>query len=202
VSVVTARTRTSPLREDHKARTRQALHEAAVKLFATQGYDTTTIDDIAARAGVSTRTFFRYFPTKESVLFIGERRWGESFAQVFPQQDASLTDMGAIGATLVELAPRQSRSRLRLYERAAASSAILRGQARDETQQELQVVAALIAARRGLGEPDESCALVAEVGVVTYKRALDRWLASSPDTPLGPVITDEFDLLARAFAAS
>ena len=57
------------LRERKKVRTRQAIRDAAVNLFLTRGYHETTIADITARADMSTRTFFSYFPSKESVLF-------------------------------------------------------------------------------------------------------------------------------------
>jgi AcrR family transcriptional regulator len=59
------------LREQKKAQTRAALVEAAARLFAGQGYEKTTVADIAAAAGVSTRTFFSYFRAKEDVLFAG-----------------------------------------------------------------------------------------------------------------------------------
>jgi len=57
------------LRQRKKDATRDAITEAAWALFAEQGYDQTSINDIAARANVAPRTFFRYFPTKEAVVY-------------------------------------------------------------------------------------------------------------------------------------
>lgn len=57
------------LRARKKAQRRLALHQAAVELFEVDGYNATTVAHIAAKAGVSPRTFFSYFPTKEAALF-------------------------------------------------------------------------------------------------------------------------------------
>lgn len=57
------------LRDRKRARTRQALVEAATDLFERNGYERTTVADIAAAAEIGTRTFFSYFPTKEELLF-------------------------------------------------------------------------------------------------------------------------------------
>lgn len=59
----------SGLREQNKTVTRRAIQRAAVELFEEQGYDATTVDDVASRANVAPRTFFRYFPSKELTLF-------------------------------------------------------------------------------------------------------------------------------------
>jgi AcrR family transcriptional regulator len=73
----------SSLRQRHAERTRDAIVAAAFELFAAKGYAETTIDEIAERADVAPRTFFRYFPAKEAVLFHGaDDQVGEAVAQL------------------------------------------------------------------------------------------------------------------------
>src|SRR4051794_25180555 len=61
-----------PLRERNRARTRREIEAAALELMEQQGYQLTTVEQIARRAGISSATFFRYFSSKEEVLFADE----------------------------------------------------------------------------------------------------------------------------------
>ena len=145
------------------------------------------------------RTFFRYYPTKESVLFWGELAWLESFAETYHGHPDSVSDVDAMCATFIELAPSLNRRRLSLFKRALASSPTLRGLEADHLRGDRELVAAAIAARRGLRQPDEACGLLAAVGLLTYTRAMDAWLARpATGAKLTEHIVEEFELLAEA----
>ena len=99
-----ARGERSP-RGEHADRTRNALLEVALNLFSANGYDETTTDQIAESAGVSPRTFFRYFPTKESVLFFGEYDFIDAVSGVYLAQPEELSDFEAMANSFALLAP-------------------------------------------------------------------------------------------------
>ncbi len=191
-------------RERRKARTGVALREAALHLFATQGYESTTTEEIAERAEVSGRTFFRYFATKESVLFADRRTWMQSFVAVFLGQPAHLSDLDALATTFRQVGSTltERRANLLLYERAVASSPTLRGREYEHRLNDLAVVASAIATRRGRQHPDENCRLLADIGVLTHNRGLDRWLAGPDEADLSETIADEFVRLADIMAGS
>ena len=196
------KTLTPSRRDAHKSRTSRALREAALQLFATQGYDTTTTEEIAEKAGVAARTFFRYFPTKESVLNIGEQASIDAIAAEFLAQPARLSDVDAMCAAFLSAASGFAKNRkyLLLYQRAIASSTTLRGRQQDHRREDDALLAKAVATRRGLGRPDESCVLLATVAFLTLRRALDRWLAGPARADLGGAITEEFERLATLFA--
>lgn len=183
----------------HTARTRQALVDAALALFAERGYDATTTGAIAEAAGVSPRTFFRYFPTKESVLFFGEYEFIRSFAGVYQSQPPAVGELVAMRDSFALLAPgvARLRKRIELYQKAVASSLVLRGREQANREDHAATVAAAIAVRRGLAHPDAGCDLLGTVAVVVLQRAIDRWLAGPARGDLAAAITDEFTLLAE-----
>ena len=191
-------------RQEHKRRTQRALQDAALGLFAEQGFDETTTDEIAEKAGVSPRTFFRYFPTKESVLFVGEYGWFQSFTKQFLAQPAELSDLEAIRQTLLGLAPGLAKIRraLALYEKAVASSLTLRGGVHDRQQGDIATIAAAIATRRGLSAADEGCTILATVALLTYRNALMRWLSGPATETPGGVISAALDAVVAELSSA
>jgi AcrR family transcriptional regulator len=88
------------LRERKKARTRASLREHALRLFREQGYQATTVEQIAAAADVSPSTFFRYFPTKEDVVLQDDM--DTRLLEAFARQPADLTPIAAVRAAVRE----------------------------------------------------------------------------------------------------
>ena len=171
-------------RVEHADRKRNDLLEAALNLFSANGYDETTTDQIAESAGVSPRTFFRYFPTKESVLFFGEYDFIDAVSGVYLAQPEQASDFEAMANSFALLAPglKRIRKRIAQYHDAVASSLVLLGRERRNHEANAETVAKVIADRRHLPAPDDECRLLASIGMLLAERALKQWLAT-PNAP-------------------
>jgi TetR/AcrR family transcriptional regulator, regulator of mycofactocin system len=111
-------------RERKKQETRQALEAAALRLFETQGYESTTVEEIAEAADVAVRTFFRYFQSKQDVLFgeVGQDLFGRLAAQLAkrPETESPVEAVGAAFREMYQDAPDQQRQildRMRALDR-------------------------------------------------------------------------------------
>src|SRR6516225_4725487 len=89
------------LRERKKARTRASLREHALRLFREQGYQNTTVEQIAAAAEVSPSTFFRYFPTKEDLVLQDDM--DTRMLEAFERQPTGLSPVAAIRGAIREV---------------------------------------------------------------------------------------------------
>jgi len=107
---MTATAEATGLRERKKARTREALIDAAMTLFEEQGYEATTVDAIAAAAEVSRRTFFRYFESKESIVFPRYADQIADFLAVARQRAPEETGLEAIRRGCMALGDRMQRN--------------------------------------------------------------------------------------------
>ena len=158
-------------RERHKADTRRALEDAALRRFAADGYDETSVDAISADAGVSTRTFFRYFATKDEVLDMGRGARQAELRGVVAGAEG--TGSAVVRAAVVALAAgfAEDRERVALRQRAALTSPVLRGRLFD-TFASWEHTLAVALADRGEAEAET----LAAVGIAVFRAAVSAWV--------------------------
>jgi AcrR family transcriptional regulator len=154
------------LRERKKARTRAAIREHALRLFREQGYDATTVEQIAAAAEVSPSTFFRYFPTKEDVVLRDD--FDIRMFEAFERQPPSLSPIAALRAAMREgiatLTPAEW-DEFRETSALGLSIPEVRARMLDEMTRTMDTMAEALAKRTGRA-PDDLAVRVA-VGAVT-----------------------------------
>ncbi len=93
----------APLRARKKRRTRDAIIQAAVRLFSEKGFENTTVEDIAAAAEVAPRTFYRYFPTKEDVVFVDQDLEDEAAERALLEVRPGESDMDRVSRAVREV---------------------------------------------------------------------------------------------------
>ena len=172
---------TLDLRERRRLATRSEIESVALALFEQQGCERTTVDDIAGTAGVSPRTFFRYFATKEDAALGAHRSFDEALAarlEALAPGSGALPDLeDAVADTLRQLAvddptvtDRMLRVRCLVVEDAALRGACLRMDA-EHTRAFLDRIAAVT----GAGTVDLRTRVVAQALSAGLQAALDEW---------------------------
>jgi AcrR family transcriptional regulator len=150
------------LRERKKARTRAAIREQALRLFREQGYQATTVEQIAEAAEVSPSTFFRYFPTKEDVVLQDD--FDPIAIEKFEAQPRDLHPLTALRAAIKEAfaeVPADELEQWREVTRLTLAVPELRARTLDEFTRSVTMAAELIAKRQGRDPGDFAVRTVA-----------------------------------------
>ena len=181
------------LRERKKARTRAAIREHALRLFREQGYDATTVDQIAEAADVSPSTFFRYFPTKEDVVLLDE--FDILAVGAFEAQSADLSPVAAFRAAARSAFGSLGADELaRLRETAELTLTVpeIRARAMDEFARTISVIAEAAARRSGRDPNDFAVRNVAGAIVGVIMAATMPW-SDWADETAGADMLDRVD---------
>jgi len=168
---------------------RGRLAQAAMTLYVEQGFEQTTVAEIARRAGLTERTFFRHFADKREVLFYGMERLRGLLTRAVAEAPASATAMEVVGAAFEAAAALLQEN----PERVRVRDAIVSGHAelRERELIKLAAMASAVAdALRDRGVPEPAASLAAETGVAVFKVAFARWI-SEPDGPDLPELIRE-----------
>lgn len=183
-------------RQQKKQATRAALNEAATRLFATKGYEQTSVDDLCREADVSLRTFFRYFEGKEDVLFARDMNI-EPFLttlRAMPPDEPALRAFGDAYLAQPRLNADDVDQAVQ-FHRAMRDSAVLQGRYVMGIEHFRAVVARVLAERAGRTTPDDADHLAAALGQSTLDHAYKRWLARDGRGDLRTIVKQAFAML-------
>src|SRR5262245_40351694 len=190
------------LRERKKARTREAIIDAALDLFERNGYDDTTIEDIAAAADVSPRTFFRYFDSKVELIMA---RAESAHDEIGPALAARPADEGLVDAVRQVIRAQlgdQLEDPLVLRElQVMLGTPGLRIMAREHFYEEEAGIARAVADRLGLDEDDLSVHVMGGIITSALWATVNRWVAEGADVDrLWPMLDEAFGIMAAGLA--
>ncbi len=175
------------LRERRRRQTSADIRDAAVRLALERGFDKVTIEEICSEAGISTRTFFNYFPNKESAIAYGPSDIPPELVVDFVA--AGPAPYSVVLAELITLAahhlrdvPPQREQAAHMLELAKTSPAVLAAFLADLERFQLQLTD-LIVRRQAMRPDDEMAELISALALTAVRSGLERWASGESKDP-------------------
>ena len=177
------------------------LARAAFELFAERGYEQTTVADIASRAGLTERTFFRHFSDKREVLFSGQSQLTEALVSSIAGAPESSGPLAAVAVALATVGEyfEEIRDRARNRQAIIAANPELRER---ELIKLASLATAMAEALRERGVPEPAASLAAEAGMAVFRIAFERWVSDAGQPDLPTIIRESLDQMQALTAGS
>lgn len=180
---------------------RGRLEQAALQLFIERGFDQTTVTEIAERAGLTERTFFRYFADKREVLFWGQENLRSLYVRTIEAAPESTTPLDAVASALEAAVPVFRERHALARQRQVVIAATPELQER-ELSKRATLASAMSDALRRRGVPDPEASLAADVGSLAFKAAYARWISAPDEQDLSRLIREALDQLKHITAGA
>jgi AcrR family transcriptional regulator len=180
---------------------RERLVVAAVDLFTEQGYDATTVAQIAERAGVTKSTFFRHFPDKRELLVAGQETLSRLLVEGITEASAGASPLEAVGAGLERAATAMGPLNREMAPRITAAVAASAELQERDALKSVGMAAAMTDALVARGVPGPTAALAGELGVLAFKRGFAAWSGSGAADGLAGHLVTALDELRTASAS-
>lgn len=177
------------LREQKRRQTFQRIAEAGLKFFLSKGYQETTIDEIAAAAGISRRTFFYYFKSKDDILLARQRGYIDAFKASVLESASTGQPLEIVHQALRKLVARIQTPQLLATARLLRQSELLRTRTRGAYLGLEQAVYESLCELFPAMDRDE-LRLISMVSVSPLRLAVDKWLQEDGQRPLMDYIED------------
>jgi AcrR family transcriptional regulator len=178
---------------------RGRLEEAALSLYAERGFEQTTVAEIAARAGLTERTFFRHFADKREVLFYGAAALQELLVGTVASAPDDAAPIDAIAAAVQAAAALLQERREGARQRQAIIAANAELQER-ELIKLANLAWALAGALRERGVSEPAASLTAEAGIAVFRIAFARWIDDPGHQAFPQLVRESLDALKAVTA--
>jgi AcrR family transcriptional regulator len=177
---------------------RERLVGAALHLFTEQGYDDTTVAQIADRAGLTKSTFFRHFSDKREVLAAGQETLSRLLADGITGAPEGVTPLGAVAAGLQNAADAMTPFNRELGPRLVAIIATSAELQERDALKRVGMAAAMADGLRDRGVDEATAIMAAELGVLAFKESFAAWIANDNVRELGELARESLDRLRVA----
>ena len=178
---------------------RGRLAQAALELYGERGFEQTTVAEIAKRAGLTERTFFRHFADKREVLFWGAAALQDLLVRTLDAVPVSAAPIDAVAVAIEAAAAEIQQGREFSGQRQAVIDANPELQER-ELIKLATLAAALAETLRRRGVTDPTASLTAEAGIAVFKVAFERWITDPRQLDFPQLIRETLDELKAATA--
>jgi AcrR family transcriptional regulator len=178
---------------------RGRLAQAAFALYGERGFEQTTVAEIAERAGLTERTFFRHFADKREVLFAGADALRDLLVSTVAEAPDSASPIDAVAAALEAAGAFLQEGGEFPRQRQAIIAASVELQER-ELIKLASLASALADALRRRGVADPAAGLVAEAGIAVFRIAFERWIDETDGSDLPTLMRRSLDELGAAIA--
>lgn len=173
---------------------RGRLEQAALQLYVERGFEQTTVAEIARRAGLTERTFFRHFADKREVLFGGAGSLQDLLVSTLASTPESAAPIDAIATALAAAGALLQERRVYSRQRQTVIAANPELQER-ELIKLASLSAALADTLRRRGVRDSAASLAAEAGIAVFRIAFERWINETNQRDLPQLIRESLDEL-------
>jgi AcrR family transcriptional regulator len=180
------------LRERKRRKTLQRIAKTALKQFIVNGYDATTLDDIAEAAGISRRTFFYYFKSKEDILLAWQSGVADAIRGAVLAESPDQAPLDAVRNALLALTSRQQSDEAIVIDRLLRSTEALRASKQAKYVQQERALFEALCELWPQPKRRDALRLVAMVSIGAMRLALETWSEEGGKRPLAKYLRDAF----------
>jgi len=185
------------LRESKRKQTLELITEAGIKLFVENGYEATTLDAIAAAAGISRRTFFYYFKSKEDVLLARQATSVEALRATMRESSPDQAPLVAARQCILKLAASYETKEAIAINRLMLSTESFRARIANDFVEKERILLDAMSDLWPAPKMRETLRIVAMMAMGTLRLAVEDWKRDEAKHPLAHYISRSFALLDK-----